>query len=310
MAILNSNNPLIWQGSFNETPAELEAVADTIFINVNETSATLYPLSNDTSNYGIDYSSFTFNYQDNPTKPARFNHSSGLLTYYPRLPLTNGQIRTLKYKWQDIKGNESNEAIVSINVTDRPLGWRVVEDSAFCLLNSEQRNTGYLGYAELEHYYTDDDTAVDPPQVKPNISSDPDYIAPIFNDDVCPVNGTTEPSARFISELMDEPVNYARFEANQEFRDATTGELLYNPDNGSSWSPDTLVTIGEGVFDITVSIFKGPSASLIAVKIIDNRTGDILGTKVVTTSPVGTYTFNDIEVSKFGIKLVIFRDTV
>ena len=45
-------------------------------------------------------------------------------------------------------------------------------------------NTGYKSFAFLEKYYTDDNTSTE--ETKPNVTSDPDYIAPILDITTCP----------------------------------------------------------------------------------------------------------------------------
>lgn len=310
MEQLNDNNFLIWKGAFNNVPAELEAVDDTIFMNINEDFATLYPLSNDTSNYGIDYSSFRLTYNDNPSKPARFNHGSGLLKYFPRLPIANGQVRLVKYLWNDIKGNESNEGIVSINITDRPLGWRVVPESGFCVVNANMQNTGYVGYSQLERYFQDDDTAVSPPQIKNNITSDPDYIAPTLNEDICPV-GAIGTTVQFISELpfvSGGGENYATFAQSQKFRNPDTGAIVIDLFANSSLSYESF-EVTAGTYNIEFRIAKGSSASLVKMKIV-KPDDTIIADIDITTSPVYTYTVNNVTIGSLGLRFIIYQGTI
>src|SRR5258705_1233372 len=44
-------------------------------------------------------------------------------------------------------------------------------------------NTGYKSFASLEQYYTDDNSATG--ITKPNINTDPDYIAPVLDTVTC-----------------------------------------------------------------------------------------------------------------------------
>jgi hypothetical protein len=53
-------------------------------------------------------------------------------------------------------------------------------------------NTGYKSFASLELYYTDDNSYAG--ETKENVSTDPDYIAPILDTAAC------VPSARFYNE--------------------------------------------------------------------------------------------------------------
>lgn len=311
MGLLNDNNLILWQGSFNEVESETNAVADSIFMNVNETYATLYPLDNDVSNYGIDYSQFGFTYQDNPNKPARFNRSSGLVTYFPRKPLANGQIRTLKYKWKDIKGVESNEAIISINITNRPLGWRGVTDSASCVVNQNMQNTGYVQFNQLERYYTDDDTAVSPTQVKPNISSDPDYIEPTINEAICPV-GAIGTSVQFITELpLSSGVggNFCTFTGSQKFRNPDTGAIVLDLFASDSTATNQTFEATAGTYNIEFRIQKGADASVIKMKIV--KPDDTIFADIdITTSPVFTYTVNNVPIGLLGLRFIIYQGTI
>ena len=45
-------------------------------------------------------------------------------------------------------------------------------------------NTGYKSFAFLEKYYTDDNTPTE--ETKPNVATDPDYIAPVLDTIICP----------------------------------------------------------------------------------------------------------------------------
>jgi hypothetical protein len=51
-------------------------------------------------------------------------------------------------------------------------------------LQGKGQNTGYRAYQYLEEYFTDTGEATG--KVKPNVSTDPDYIAPVLSDD-CPI---------------------------------------------------------------------------------------------------------------------------
>lgn len=49
--------------------------------------------------------------------------------------------------------------------------------------------TGYFVYAQLEQYIIS--TGIATGTYKPNVDTDPDYIAPIFDTEECPISGTT-----------------------------------------------------------------------------------------------------------------------
>lgn len=46
-------------------------------------------------------------------------------------------------------------------------------------------NTGQKAYATLEQYYLDDNTPTG--VTKPNVISDPDYVAPVTDTTTCPL---------------------------------------------------------------------------------------------------------------------------
>jgi hypothetical protein len=54
-------------------------------------------------------------------------------------------------------------------------------------------NTGYKAWSTLEEYFTDtgDATGI----TKPNVDTDPDYVAPVYDTTMCPVADTTSPSS-------------------------------------------------------------------------------------------------------------------
>lgn len=303
MEQLNDNNFLIWKGAFNNVPAELEAVNDTIFMNIEEDFATLYPLDNDTSNYGIDYSSFAITYDDNPSRPARFNNGSGLFKYFPRLPLINGQTRLLRYKWKDIKGNLSNEATISILITNRPLGWRIVSESGYCIVNSNLQNTGYVGYTQLERYFSDTNEAVSPPQVKKNISSDPDYLAPVFNETICPIGGTAS-VVQFITEkpFVDGGNAHAVFFTDQRFTNPDTGVNIFtfycNPYLASQSFEFT-----PGTYTIELWIQKGIASGTTKIKILASDDSVIAD---ITTDSNIFYTIPNITIGALGCRIIIY----
>jgi len=59
-------------------------------------------------------------------------------------------------------------------------------------------NTGYKFYDTLERYYTDDGTSTG--ETKPNIKTDPDYIAPFLDEVDCP------PSKRFYNTIQTKTI--------------------------------------------------------------------------------------------------------
>jgi hypothetical protein len=64
---------------------------------------------------------------------------------------------------------------------NRQKRWRPI--NPFCVVQEGEFQTGYQGFTNLEQYYLDSNLATG--IVKVNIDTDPDYIAPIVNEDTC-----------------------------------------------------------------------------------------------------------------------------
>ena len=180
---LNKNNFLRWTGSFNQAPFDANAVDDSVNMFVTGAQVVLYPLVNDVSTYGIALNTFEFTLQDNPLAPATFDSASKSVTYFPPVGVVPS-VKTLKYKWKDFNGNESNEATITINVLARQTAWRGDPSSFACEMSGGVR-TGNSLYETLERYYTDDDELYLPYETKPNTIGDPDYIAPVTDNLNC-----------------------------------------------------------------------------------------------------------------------------
>jgi hypothetical protein len=191
VSILNNDNFFQWLGEFEEAPFENIAVDDVAQVAENADSVDLSPLLNDTSTYGINPLSFQITLQDNPFQPATFNASTGVLTYYPPVGVVIGETRTIKYTWTDINGAISNEATVSITIIARAKAWRGYGPSYQCNAPGEAQ------YLQLEEYYTDDNESVVPAHHKPNVNTDPDYIAPAVDFAACP-NPDLDPGTLYI----------------------------------------------------------------------------------------------------------------
>lgn len=189
---LNRNSPLIWEAvdGFIDAPHSETAVDDAVNIVVNAESLEIEPLLNDASTYGINASSLEITVQDNIVTPATWDATSGKITYYPPAGIVVGGARTLKYKWMDVLGHESNEATITITPTARSTSWRPLTSSRYCVTSSGS-NTGMAAYTTLEKYYTDDNTAAAPAVTKPNTIGDPDYVAPSEDLLMCPLPSTT-----------------------------------------------------------------------------------------------------------------------
>ena len=191
MAILNRNNFLIWEGSFEPSPQMTQAIDDLVSAVQNAPLIEISPLLNDVATYGIDETSLLITLQTNLTTPATWDPVTKKITFYPNAGQGVEEIEVLKYKWKDTQGTFSNEAPISVNFTARPTGWRGYASSRVCLQESGD-NTGEAFFDQLEKYYTDDNTAFLPQELKTNVDTDPDYIAPVVDSISCPLPGATQ----------------------------------------------------------------------------------------------------------------------
>ena len=78
-------------------------------------------------------------------------------------------------------------ACITVTYQAGPPAWRPI--NSYCVLNNGAR-TGYQGWNTLEQYdtYSGDPTGV----TKPNSSSDPDYVAPVYNTTSCSIQTSFE----------------------------------------------------------------------------------------------------------------------
>ncbi len=81
-----------------------------------------------------------------------------------------------------------------IELPNRLTGWRQKSSTGFCVLDQYGLRTGYYGWTTLEQFYLDDNSLTG--EEKPNVVTDANYIAPIFDDVTCvpqPVDPTPDP---------------------------------------------------------------------------------------------------------------------
>lgn len=180
---LNSFNFLRWYGEFED--AVYENVAnDDVGVGVYTVSyIDIAALDNDTSTIGIDFDSIIITQQVYIDVPAIYDPVSHNIRFYTKTGTSAPGSFELKYKWFDLQGNPSNEATITIYLQARTTGWRGI--SPTCDLSGGD-NTGYYTYATLQQFYTDNGAATG--ITKPNVDTDPDYIAPIYDESVCPIH--------------------------------------------------------------------------------------------------------------------------
>jgi hypothetical protein len=215
------------------TPSIVNAVDDAVSVDQGQASVLIPILTNDEATNGINPATVEIVTQDEGApEPATFDRGTQEITYYLRAN-DGGNTRTLQYQWADNGGKESNVATVTINITGsaRATAWRGLASSAYCVQNDDDQNTGYLAYATLEQYYTDDNSATG--VTKANINTDPNYIAPVYNTETCPLPvivqekelGYNESRSEVACSFAD-PANY--YYAGAAGSSPQLGTVIYN----------------------------------------------------------------------------------
>ena len=173
----------------DEAPFANNAVDKAAVILTNQEYVDANLIGTDFSTFGIDYSSIEVLSWNNTTAPRpRWNAQTLKLRIYR--PTDGAAQMALTYRWKDVLGNSSNIANVYVNTTILVTAWRGYAPSMFCQLNQYNMNTGYRSYSDLERYYPALNVPYLPQQLKPNVSTDPDYIAPVFDLTTCNQPGT------------------------------------------------------------------------------------------------------------------------
>lgn len=94
---------------------------------------------------------------------------------------------------------------VCLTVIDNPnltTAWRVKSSSAFCVLDQYGLQTGYLGWTTLEEFYVVSNEVTG--NEKPNVDTDVDYAAPIFDNVTCvPVEPDPTPDPYSFTAVID-----------------------------------------------------------------------------------------------------------
>ena len=79
--------------------------------------------------------------------------------------------------------SDPESVCLTVIKTPEPTSWRAKESSYFCVLNEDSDQTGYKGWTTLEEYYiySNELTGTE----KPNVITDANYLAPVFDDVTC-----------------------------------------------------------------------------------------------------------------------------
>lgn len=84
----------------------------------------------------------------------------------------------------------------------RATGWRVLNSSVYCIQDGNGNN-GYKAWNTLEQYYLDNSQSTG--EIKPNISGDPNYVSPVYDEVACPVNIPLEQNNIFVYGSFNNP---------------------------------------------------------------------------------------------------------
>lgn len=161
-----------------------------------------------------------------------------------------------------------NDSLYSVNVNN----------SVSQIPNAPQyQNDGLQGMRQLQLYYTDNNTAVTPINIKNNITSDPNYSAPSSNIANCPIPASLTPAKIQINDETG-PLNYTLTDqttasGNKTFQTVGSG-VSYNA-NGILKSNDT--------FKITIN---SPTSNISKLSVTVNGTQSSLN-----VSDLATFTF-------------------
>lgn len=232
MGILNKNNFLIWTGGFNNAPPLVVANNDTPQIKITDTQVEFYPMANDQATFGFNYASFEFTVQDYPGNPAVYDPVDHKVTYYKRPGVVVGDVLVLKYKFQDLLGNISNEGTISILVVLGPTGWRGHYPQV-CLLDVDtDENTGYAFFEQLERYYLANNSVVLPLQLKDNVDGDVDFIPKNYDNIQCPLP-TSNLLLQIFQNLLGNVITRIKLVNNTSLLSQDFTGLLYVDDSAS-----------------------------------------------------------------------------
>lgn len=189
---LNRNNFLRWTGTSTKRSYTITPVASTFHLFANKDSVVTQPLSLCTASLGINLLSFNiYKILDDSGSPVALSQDceydgDGNLTVYRPIDLTVTDF-IIFFTFDDNSGNQnSSTAIMEIVVDTVTVSWVVYPVSQVCLLDSFGNNTGYSNFTQLKLQNNISHTDISPLQLKPNVVSDPDYIAPVTDYITCP----------------------------------------------------------------------------------------------------------------------------
>lgn len=190
---LNENCFIRFTGSFTPLPFSINAVGFSTNLYSNLDFVDFNPLSLSFASLNINPDSFEIESAvDGFGADVAF--SSGILwnpdtstlrVYRPEdLTLTNVYIN---FHFFDYAGNISNSATINIIISSVVVAWVAYPATAVCNVDVFGQNNGFLSWSQLMLINVATGSTISPFTTKPNVPSDPDYVAPITDLITCPV---------------------------------------------------------------------------------------------------------------------------
>jgi hypothetical protein len=199
---INSNNFLRWYGSFIDPEYSFDVSNGTIDFYANDDFITFNPftVTAASASLGINPRSFKItgfrNGSGDPItmqQPYFWDAETQLLTIYrPTIDPPALDTVAIDFTFEDGAGHlyDSTTSGTIIQIAYSPIltAWVAYAPSVYCALDSFGDNNGLQGWTQLKLVNASTLTDISPLTLKPNIISDPDYIAPVTNLISCPVS--------------------------------------------------------------------------------------------------------------------------
>ena len=188
---LNRNNYLRWNGTFTKRPYTITPVPKFFDFFANIDSIVIQPMITSSASLGIDYTTYKITsiidqYTGLPiqlSQDCAYDGAGNLTVYRPIIP-TLGFV--INGTFEDNSGNLSSILSNLIIVTAIEIAWVVYPVSYVCNIDSFGNQTGFKSWTQLYLINASTLSPIIPLTFKPNIPTDPDYIAPVIDLITCP----------------------------------------------------------------------------------------------------------------------------